>query len=146
MIDSEIAKDESFGIIPILRQGDNYSFLLIQHQAGHWGFPKGHANEGETPVQSACRELVEETGISDYSLVEGVSFSERYIATKKGKTFDKTVTYFLAFVESQTVKVQPEEIQNYTWTDFETAISTITYDPSKQVLREVDRYLSSVRG
>lgn len=143
MSEPDINKDESFGIIPILRQGDTYSFLLIQHQAGHWGFPKGHAVEGESPVQAACREFVEETGISEYALLEGVSFSESYTFTKKGKTFDKTVTYFLALVKSATVKYQQEEIQNYTWADRESAIALITYDPSKQILRDANQYLTT---
>ncbi len=143
MIDSNIPKDESFGIIPILRQGDTYSFLLIQHQAGHWGFPKGHAVEGESPVQAACREFVEETGISDYTLVEGVSFAEHYTFTRNGETFDKTVTYFLALVQSATVTYQEEEIQNYTWADRESAIALITFDPSKQILRDANQYLTA---
>ena len=37
-------------------------FLLIQHQAGHWAFPKGHANPGESPAETARREFAEETG------------------------------------------------------------------------------------
>jgi bis(5'-nucleosidyl)-tetraphosphatase len=144
MIESNlIKKDESFGIIPILRQGDSYSFLLIQHQAGHWAFPKGHAVGDESPLQAACRELHEETGISEYSLLEGVSFSERYTFTRKGETLDKTVTYFLAFVQSATVKCQPEEIQDYTWANYETAIAQITYEPSKQMLREINHYLTT---
>jgi len=144
MIESQITKDESFGIIPILRQGDNYSFLLIQHQAGHWGFPKGHAISGESPIQAASREFLEETGISDYSLLEGVSFSESYTFTRKGKTLEKTVTYFLGLVQSAIVKYQPEEIQNYTWADYETGISLITYEPSKQIIRDVNEYLSTL--
>ena len=78
MNEPQIKKDESFGIIPIFCQGDSYSFLLIQHQAGHWGFPKGHAISGELPVETACRELQEETGISDYTLLEEVSFSQKF--------------------------------------------------------------------
>ena len=143
MVESNFLKDESFGIIPIFCQGDTYLFLLIQHQAGHWGFPKGHAIAGESPLQAACRELVEETGISDYTLLEGVEFTEHYSFTKKDKTYDKTVTYFPALVKSDIVKCQVEEIQNYTWADRETAIALITYEPSKQVLLEVERYLTT---
>lgn len=143
MNEPQIKKDESFGIIPILRQGNSYSFLLIQHQAGHWGFPKGHANSGESHLQTACRELQEETGISDYTLLEGVSFSESYTFTRKGETFAKTVTYFLALVKSATVVQQIEEIQNYTWANYETAINLITYAPSRQILQDVNQYLNS---
>ena len=29
---------------------------------GYWGFPKGHLEEGENPIQAAIREVQEETG------------------------------------------------------------------------------------
>jgi bis(5'-nucleosidyl)-tetraphosphatase len=143
MLMSNMEKDESFGIIPILRQDDTYLYLLVQHRAGHWAFPKGHAHPGESALQAACRELVEETGITDYKLLEGVSFSEHYTFTRKGQAFDKTVIYFPAWVESATVQCQPEEIQNYTWTNYEGAIALITFDASKQLLTDVNRYLTS---
>ena len=143
MVESNFLPDESFGIIPIFCQENTYLFLLIQHQAGHWGFPKGHAIAGESPLQAACREFFEETGIPDYTLLEAISFEEHYTYTKKGQTYDKTVIYFPALVESQMVKFQEEEVQDYTWADSERAIALITYEPSKQILREVDRYLTT---
>ena len=79
-------------------------------------------------------------------MLEEVSFSERYTFTRKGETFDKTVTYFLALVQSATVKHQQEEIQSYTWADYERAISLITYEPSKQILRDVNLYLTNSRS
>lgn len=142
MIKTNSSKDESFGVIPILRQGETYLFLLVQHKAGHWAFPKGHANIGESPVQAGCREFVEETGISNYQLLEGISFSESYTFTRKGQTFDKTVIYFPAFVESEIVKPQEEEIQNYMWADYEKALTLITYEPSKRMLMDVNQYLT----
>lgn len=40
--------------------------LLLCHVTGqrHWDLPKGGINEGETPVQAAVRETVEETGLA----------------------------------------------------------------------------------
>lgn len=141
-MESSIAKDESFGIIPILFQNSSYQFLLIQHQAGHWGFPKGHAHPQESALEAASRELTEETGITDYELLEGLSFSENYTFTRKGKTFEKTVVYFPAFVRSANVTFQEAEIQNYSWSRYEEAIALITYEPSKQVLTSLYRYLT----
>lgn len=38
--------------------------LLIRDRQGYWVFPKGHTDPGETPEQTARREVLEETGIS----------------------------------------------------------------------------------
>ena len=40
--------DYSFGIIPIRYVDKRVEFLLIKHQLGHWGFPKGHPEGSET--------------------------------------------------------------------------------------------------
>ena len=37
--------DEAFGTIPVLRKNGKSKILLIKHNKGHWGFPKGHAEK-----------------------------------------------------------------------------------------------------
>lgn len=53
----------SAGIVPILRQ-DQTKYLLLR-SGGYWDFPKGLVNEGEDPLDSAIRELEEETGLKN---------------------------------------------------------------------------------
>jgi 8-oxo-dGTP pyrophosphatase MutT (NUDIX family) len=138
-----MAKDEAFGIVPILQQNGEYQFLLIQHHAGHWGFPKGHADPGESALETACREFVEETGIADYTVLENISFSEQYTFVRDDQSFEKTVVYYPAFVRSALVRCQQEEVQNYVWLAHEAAISQITFAGAKRVLTEVHQYLAS---
>ncbi|OLP17227.1 NUDIX hydrolase [Leptolyngbya sp. 'hensonii'] len=139
-------KDASFGIVPIRRQGDIHLFLLIQHHAGHWGFPKGHAEPGESPLEAACREFEEETGIREYKLLGDTSFSEHYAFAKKQQTIEKTVLYFMALVESTQVSFQAEEIRSYTWATFEEALKLITFSGSKQVLRQTEEHLQMLHA
>lgn len=134
--------DAAFGIIPILPQPDGYQFLLIQHWGGHWGFPKGHAEDKETPIAAACREFEEETGISAYEVIESVSFTEQYRFFKDKHPIDKTVIYFPAWVKSTIVVRQQEEIQNYSWLSYEDALKQMSFKQGKQVLRQVQQYLS----
>lgn len=148
-------KDEAFGIVPIFASKTDTLFLLIQHQAGHWGFPKGHADPGESALETAKRELEEETGIREYEVLEEPSFVEHYSFVQEGKPssvkhysfakegepIEKIVTYFVAFVNSMEVQLQAEEIQNSAWSSFEEAVKLITFDANRQVLREVKAYL-----
>lgn len=145
MAGSTTRKDEAFGIVPISLADGVYKFLLIQHHAGHWGFPKGHADPGETALQSACREFVEETGILQCSVVGNISFSEHYTFMREGKRFDKTVTYYPAMVEMQTVSCQAEEISDFAWLEYEAAIDRLSFEGAKRVLVEVQKYLDSSR-
>ena len=41
--------------------GDNV--VLRKNQNGHWLFPKGHIEEGESPEEAAVREVAEELGL-----------------------------------------------------------------------------------
>lgn len=133
-------KDTSFGVVPIARRSDGDFFLLVQHKAGHWGFPKGHAEPGESAQATACRELEEETGIQAFELLN-VAFVEQYSFGKVGWLFDKTVTYFPAFVQSETVNCQPQEIKDYAWLTYDAALAKLTFAQSRQVLVQVQAYL-----
>lgn len=135
-------QDLSFGIIPVSRRSDGDYYLLVQHKAGHWGFPKGHAEPGETAEVSACREFEEETGIHAYERLS-VSFTEQYSFIKAGKPFDKTVTYFPAFVCSEAVVCQEKEIKDYAWLTYDDALETLTFVQSKQVLVQAKEYLKT---
>ena len=57
--------EKSCGAIVFRKFHGNVEILLIKHaNGGHWSFPKGHVEEGETEVETATREIFEETGIS----------------------------------------------------------------------------------
>ncbi|MBW4658236.1 MAG: NUDIX domain-containing protein [Drouetiella hepatica Uher 2000/2452] len=136
-------KDEAFGIVPIWRQPEGDRFLLIQHWAGHWGFPKGHAEPGETAIVTACREFEEETGIKTYEVIDAISFTEKYSFSREGQTIEKTVTYFPAFVQTLAVTCQEQEIQAFAWVTFDDATQKITFGQARQLLVRVKEYLQN---
>ena len=56
--------EKSCGAIVYRKYHGNTEILLIKHiNSGHWSFPKGHVEEGETEEETAKREIMEETGI-----------------------------------------------------------------------------------
>ena len=56
--------EKSCGAIVYRRYHGNIEILLIKHiNSGHWSFPKGHVEEGETEVETAQREIKEETNL-----------------------------------------------------------------------------------
>ena len=51
--------------------------LLIKQTNGVWGFPKGHVEENETELQTAEREVKEETGLDiKYPKICGIKWWE----------------------------------------------------------------------
>lgn len=50
---------------------DETKFLLLHYASGHWDFPKGNVEAGETEVETVKREIFEETGITDIRFAKG---------------------------------------------------------------------------
>jgi bis(5'-nucleosidyl)-tetraphosphatase len=78
-------------------------FLLMRHH-DRWDLPKGHAEPGETPRQTALRETEEETGIdaSRITLDDAFVYSIAYPVTYRehgDRVFEKRVTYFIGYVD-----------------------------------------------
>jgi 8-oxo-dGTP pyrophosphatase MutT (NUDIX family) len=53
------------GIICAYDDGKKEYALVQGRHTGKWSFPKGHSNEGETPMECTKREIWEETGIDN---------------------------------------------------------------------------------
>lgn len=136
---SQRPKDFSYGIVPVRRDGAHIFYLLIQHRGGHWAFPKGHAEPGESETETARRELMEETGISELKLREEPKFVEHYDTIKRGREIDKTVTYFLGWVTQPVVRIQIDEIRDFAWLEYDDALKRITYEETRRILIEAER-------
>ena len=120
--------EKSCGCI-IIKEG---KVLLVQHNAGHWDFPKCHMEENETEVQTAIREVKEETNL-DVQVCE----NKRYVIEYYPKEdIFKQVVFFVATCKVTEVKKQEEEIKNIEWLSFEDAINRISYDNSKELLKQ----------
>ncbi|HLP86513.1 MAG TPA: NUDIX domain-containing protein [Candidatus Paceibacterota bacterium] len=138
-------KDKSFGVILVRRkEGDEDKFLILHQSRGHWGFPKGHSEKDETPLESAIRELKEETGITDIELIDLPKIVDKYSFELGGRYYDKTVEYFFAFAKADDVTIQEAEIQSYKWATYEEAMQTFNYEETKKVLAIAQKYLKDM--
>jgi len=149
MADSkDILTDHSCGVIAFRHSEGGREFLLLQHQAGHWAFPKGHPEGDEKPRQTALRELREETGIGDCELLDGEPLVEAYSFTKRsGKQVRKTVDYFLGRVDpAAKVEVQQEEVADYAWGDADATAVRLTFDEGRQLFNKALAKLAAMDG
>lgn len=105
--------------------------LILQQAAGHWGFPKGHVEKGETEVETAIREIKEETNL-DVEINDNYRYTEKYSPTEG---VEKEVIYFIAKKIGGEIKPQEEEVQKIEWLDFEEALERLTYDNSRKLLK-----------
>ena len=112
---------------------DNGKVLLVKQTSGDWGFPKGHVEENETEMETAIRETKEETNI-EVEIDENHRYSIEY--SPKENTW-KEVIYYRAKMKINTCIPQESEIEKIEWLVFEQALSKLTYDNTKIILRQV---------
>lgn len=112
---------------------DDGKVLLVKHNAGHWDFPKGHVEEGETEIETAIREVKEETNINIK-----IEKENKYISEYSPKeNVMKTVIYFIGEKVGGEDKPQIEEVSDVEWVDVNKAIERITHQRSKEIMMQV---------
>ncbi len=125
--------EKSCGAIVYRRFHGNIEILLIKHvNSGHWSFPKGHVEGDETELETARREIKEETGLDvilDQTFRETVSYSPR-------RDTQKIVVYFLALARNYDFVPQEEEIAEIRWVDIIRAARMLTYENDKTIVNK----------
>ncbi|MGN0696133.1 MAG: bis(5'-nucleosyl)-tetraphosphatase [Oscillospiraceae bacterium] len=123
--------EKSCGAVVYRKHHGNTEILLIKHlNSGHWSFPKGHVEEGETEVETALREIKEET---DIDVMIDPTFRETVTYFPKKET-QKVVVYFMAKAKNFDFTPQETEIADIRWVDICHAASMLTYENDKTIV------------
>ncbi|MBP3242828.1 MAG: NUDIX domain-containing protein [Ruminococcus sp.] len=123
--------EKSCGAIVYRKYHGNTEILLIKHiNSGHWSFPKGHVESGETEVETARREIKEETNID---VIIDPTFRETVTYSPKKDTM-KVVVYFLAKAKNVDFTPQEDEIAEIRWVDISYAFNILSYDNDKTIV------------
>lgn len=130
--------ERSCGAVVFRNINGEKRFLLIKNKrSAHWGFPKGHVEEGETDEQTATREVLEETGLH-ISIFPDFKAKSNY--TIQGR-IDKTVLIFLATTADTQTVIQQSEIEDYIWLGFDACLNTLNYENDKNILTRAKAYM-----
>ena len=133
--------EKSCGGVIFIKENGKRKYLILKHCAGgHWSFPKGHIEKGETEEETALREIFEETGLY-IILFNDFRYSMQY-SPKEGVL--KNVIYFIGETISTSVRCQIEEIEDFKWLDFDEAYELLMYENDKNLLNEVELFLNKV--
>lgn len=117
----------------IIINNNDKVLLVLQRKSKCWSFPKGHVENNETEIETALREVKEETGID-----VNIEASKRYELTYKiNNSTNKNVVYFIARPLNANVKIQEKEILDYKWCDINKVVETLTYENTKDLFKKL---------
>ena len=123
-------KEKSCGAI-IVKNG---KVLLIHQTNDVWCFPKGHVENGETEVETAIREVKEETNL-DVEIDVSKRYSINYLVND---IIPKEVVYFLAKpIGNINVIKQDSEIKEAYFEDIDKVIDVLTHENLKDMWKKV---------
>ena len=140
-------REKTIGIITFRKEGKGIAYLLLHHGGRYWNFPKGRQEPGETQLESALRELEEETGISQIKIIDGFidkyhyDFDTKIKSGKKEKVYKQAI-FFIGEVTDQKVKISDEHI-DFGWFDFATAHNRLFYQAGQNSLKRANQFLLS---
>lgn len=136
--------EQCYGFILILRAENKFLILEREGAKGDWTFPKGHIEKGETPKETALRELEEETGIKEIEITDFPLIHEEYEIIVEGEKRIKMNDYFIGFVDKDEITIEKSEIQSYKWVTYEEAYNTFAYSTRKVSISKAQEYLSQI--
>jgi len=126
--------EKSCGVLPYRFTGERREFLLVFEAFSKcWSLPKGHMEAGETEIDTALRELAEETGLSatlDVSRSATIQYPISDYAHKE-------VVFYLGAV-SGIPNVRKGEIDAYKWVSEEELKNFLfpdTFEACKELLK-----------
>lgn len=133
----------SYGIIPIYKkEGQIFICAVHNEKSNEWGLPKGTPENSETPFETAKRELQEETGIKEFEIIGGKTFSEKYSFEQDGVMHNKENIYLIAEVKEMIEKDPSIDSKDMKWININETDNLFKFDTIKTVLKEVNDYLN----
>lgn len=128
-------KEKSCGIIVF----NEDKILLVHHNKGHWGLPKGHVEENETEEETAIRETKEETNV-DASIIPG--FREVITYSPKPNTI-KDVVFFIGKPITSELEPQEIEVSEVKFVPIEKVVEIITHVDEQEVVKKALEFYKS---
>ncbi len=111
--------------------------LVVNQKRNSWSLPKGHLNPGESALAAAQREIYEESGVSDLTLIKDLGFYERpkiHLGGGDDVTEIKRIHMFM--FKTQQVELRPLDPDNpeARWLGLRDAADLLTHSKDREFL------------
>jgi 8-oxo-dGTP pyrophosphatase MutT (NUDIX family) len=106
-----------------------------------WSLPKGHIEAGETPEQTAVREVAEETGV-DGEVLRPLGTIDYWFIADGTKRVHKTVHHFLLLAHTFELSDADVEVSEVAWVDLADLEGRLAYADERRLVRKARQLLS----
>lgn len=115
--------------------------LIAKREMRVWALPRGRVEPGETPEQTAIREVREETGFtaSVQEKVDEINF--HFYSRSDDRLIHRVVHFYLMPCVSGELGPLDKEVDTAQWYPIDQAVRTLKYENEKEILRKARRIL-----
>jgi 8-oxo-dGTP pyrophosphatase MutT (NUDIX family) len=122
------------GVIYEEREGKMWVTLIATKEGQVWGLPKGLVDTGEKPLETALREVEEESGLQGEPKADLGHIEYWYRDSETRVLYHKFVHYYLLSRVGGNVSEHDWEVDEARWFPVEEAIERASYENERNVL------------
>lgn len=126
----EVVREPTSGgiVFRLTKDQKDIEILLIQDSKGRWTIPKGHIEPGETAKMTARREIEEETGLRNVSILAWLGKIHFKYRRLDKLVLMTTQIYLVQALDAHELPVGEKWMKGIRWFSFAEALDTIEYD------------------
>ena len=132
--------EKSCGFIAFTELDGTNRYLLIKGLNRDIGFPKGHVEGEEREIETALRELKEETNV-EVEVIDGFRWQIDYRLPRALDVMKETVYFLGRCKDPDALIYQREELRDAFFLPYEEAVEALTFDEARKMLKAAEAYL-----
>lgn len=141
-------KQVSAGGVIFRQTADKVEVVLISvGEEERWQLPKGLIGRGETPEETALREVREETGLDSITIAPLSTIEYWYYsANRRGNRlrYHKFVHYYLLQYTCGSTADHDAEVNEARWFEINKAIDKLAFDNERDVVRDAQATIDTL--
>ena len=132
----EIVREPTSGgiIFRLTPDKKDIQILLIQDSKGRWTIPKGHIEPGETAKMTARREIEEETGLKNFSVLAWLGKIHFKYRRADKLVLMTTQIYLVQALDTHETPTGEKWMKGIQWFPFAEALDLIEYEDIEKLM------------
>lgn len=134
-IQSIVREPTSGGVVfRLTKDKKDIEILLIQDSKGRWTIPKGHIEPGETAKVTARREIEEETGLKNVSILAWLGKIQFKYRRLDKLVLMTTQVYLVHALDEKEQPIPEKWMKGIKWFSFGEALDAIEYEDIEKLM------------
>lgn len=132
----EIVREPTSGgiVFRFTKDRKDIEILLIQDSKERWTIPKGHIEPGETAKMTARREIEEETGLKNVSVLAWLGKIHFKYRRMDKLVLMTTQIYLVQALDSKEMPIPEKWMKGIRWFSFTDALDAIEYEDIEKLM------------